>query len=251
MILVTNDDGVDSEGLLKLKQALSEVAPVEVLAPNRNWSASGHSKTLDRPLRVAEVTLADGSRAFSSDGSPSDCVALAFLGILPERPSLVVSGINKGPNLGGDITYSGTVAAAMEAIVIGVPSIAVSLTDYYEWDFDYAATFAAQLAAHVLAKGLEPDVLLNVNVPRLPREQIEGVRVTRLGRRVYQSELIRRTDPFGRDYYWIGGELPSADMAEGTDVAAVHEGYVSVTPIHLDLTNHALIEQLEGWGLRA
>jgi len=251
MILVTNDDGVDSEGLLKLKQALAEVAPVAVLAPNRNWSASGHSKTLDRPLRVAKVTLADGSRAFSSDGSPSDCVALAFLGMVPERPTLVVSGINKGPNLAGDITYSGTVAAAMEAIVIGVPSIAVSLADYYEWDFEYAASFTAQLASHVLTEGLAPDVLLNVNVPHLPRDEIKGVRVTRLGRRVYRSELIKRTDPFGRDYYWIGGEIPTGDLTEGTDVAAVHEGYVSVTPIHLDLTNHTLIEQLEGWNLRA
>jgi 5'-nucleotidase len=250
MILVTNDDGVDSEGLLRLKQALERVASVEVLAPNRNWSASGHSKTLDRPLRVAEVTLADGSRAYSSDGSPSDCVALAFLGTLPERPSLVVSGINKGANLGGDITYSGTVAAAMEAIVIGVPSIAVSLDNYYEWDFAYAADFAAQLAAHVLKDGLAPDVLLNVNVPDLPADKIKGVQITRLGRRVYRSELIKRTDPFGRDYYWIGGETPTADLAEGTDVAAVHAGYVSVTPIHLDLTNHTLLEQLRSWDLR-
>jgi 5'-nucleotidase len=251
MILVTNDDGVDSEGLLKLKQALSGVAPVAVLAPNRNWSASGHSKTLDRPLRVAEVTLADGSRAFACDGSPSDCVALAFLGILPERPSLVVSGINKGPNLAGDITYSGTVAAAMEAVVIGVPSIAVSLADYYEWNFDYAASFAAQLAAHVLTEGLEPDVLLNVNVPHLPRDEVQGVQVTRLGRRIYRSELMKRTDPFGRDYYWIGGEIPTGDLTDGTDVAAVHEGFVSVTPIHLDLTNHTLIDQLRSWNLRA
>ncbi len=249
-VLVTNDDGVEADGLLRLKLALAAVDRVEVLAPNRDWTAAGHTKTMDRPLRVAEVTLADGSPAYACDGSPSDCVALAFLGILPERPSLVVSGINKGPNLAGDITYSGTVAAAMEGVVIGVPSIAVSLADYYEWDFEYAASFAAQLAAHVLNEGLESDVLLNVNVPHLPREQVKGVQVTRLGRRIYQSELIKRTDPFGRDYYWIGGEIPTGDLTEGTDVAAVHEGYVSVTPIHLDLTNHALIEQLRSWNLR-
>ncbi|HYU20985.1 MAG TPA: 5'/3'-nucleotidase SurE [Chloroflexota bacterium] len=191
MILVTNDDGIDSEGLLRLKQALSDVDRVEVVAPNRNWTAAGHTKTMHRPLRIAEVTLADGSPAYSSDGSPSDCVALAFLGILDERPGLVFSGINKGPNLGSDLTYSGTLAAAMEGVVCGVPAVAVSLADSYQWDFSYAAEFSARLARHILENGLEKDVLLNVNVPHVPRPEVKGVVVTRLGKRIYRDELIR------------------------------------------------------------
>src|SRR5437868_10101662 len=215
MILVTNDDGVDSPGLSALARALKRVDDGCVIAPNRNWTAAGHTKTLDRPLRVTPITL-PGSRltGFSSDGSPSDCVALGFLGLAPERPRLVVSGINTGPNLGSDITYSGTVSAAMEGVVSGVPAIAVSLADYYEWDFRYSASFAARLARLFLREGLESDVLLNVNVPRGRRADIKGVKVTRLGRREYNDELIRRKDPFGRDYYWIGGAPPGGGRSE-------------------------------------
>jgi 5'/3'-nucleotidase len=252
MILVTNDDGVDSPGLSALARALREVEDVCVIAPNRNWTAAGHTKTLDRPLRVAEIALPGSKmRAFSSDGSPSDCVALAFLGLAPERPRLVVSGINTGPNMGSDITYSGTVSAAMEGVVSGVPAIAVSLADYYEWDFHYAAGFAARLARRVLREGLESDVLLNVNVPRGRRRDIRGVQVTRLGRREYRDELIRRQDPIGRDYFWIGGGPPGGSGEPGTDLHAVADGYVSVTPVQLDLTNHNLIEHIASWALRA
>jgi 5'-nucleotidase len=252
MILVTNDDGVDSPGLSSLARALKPVDDVCVIAPNRNWTAAGHTKTLDRPLRVTEIRL-PGTRqpAYSSDGSPSDCVALAFLGLAPERPRLVVSGINTGPNMGSDITYSGTVSAAMEGVVSGVPAIAVSLADYYEWDFRYAASFSARIARRVLREGLESDVLLNVNVPRGKRSEIRGVKVTRLGRREYKDELIRRKDPFGRDYYWIGGGPPGGAGEPGTDLHAVAAGYVSVTPVQLDLTNHSLIEQIAHWGLKA
>src|SRR5947209_16992699 len=252
MILVTNDDGVDSPGLSALARALRQVEDVCVIAPNRNWTAAGHTKTLDRPLRVAHITLPGSKmRAFSSDGSPSDCVALGFLGLAPERPRLVVSGINTGPNMGSDITYSGTVSAAMEGVVSGVPAIAVSLADYYEWEFAYAAAFAARLARRVLRQGLERDVLLNVNVPPGKRKDIKGVQVTSLGRREYNDELIRRKDPFGRDYYWIGGAPPSGAGEPGTDLHAVEAGYVSVTPIELDLTNHDLLEQIASWDLRA
>jgi 5'-nucleotidase len=250
MILVTNDDGVDSPGLSALARALKRVEDVCVIAPNRNWTAAGHTKTLDRPLRVTAIVL-PGTRlsAYSSDGTPSDCVALGFLGLAPERPRLVVSGINTGPNLGSDITYSGTVSAAMEGVVSGVPAIAVSLGDYFEWDFTYAAAFAAKLARRVLREGLDSDVLLNVNVPRGRRSDIKGVKVTRLGRREYNDELIRRKDPFGRDYYWIGGSPPSGAGEPGTDVHAIAAGYVAVTPIQLDLTNHQLIEQIARWNL--
>jgi 5'-nucleotidase len=251
MILVTNDDGVDSPGLSALARALKRVDDICVIAPNRNWTAAGHTKTLDRPLRVTEIKL-PGTRldAFSSDGTPSDCVALGFLGLAPERPRLVVSGINTGPNMGSDITYSGTVSAAMEGVVSGVPAIAVSPADYFEWDFDYAGGFAARLARRVLREGLENAVLLNVNVPRGRRQDIKGVQVTRLGRREYNDELIRRKDPFGRDYFWIGGSPPGGAGEPGTDLHAVAAGYVSVTPVQLDLTNHDLIEQIDGWGLR-
>lgn len=251
MILVTNDDGVDSPGLSALARAMRGVEEVCVIAPNRNWTAAGHTKTLDRPLRVTHITL-PGSRmsAFSSDGTPSDCVALGFLGLAPERPRLVVSGINTGPNMGSDITYSGTVSAAMEGVVSGVPAIAVSLGDAFELEFTYAAAFAARLARRVLTQGLESDVLLNVNVPRGRRSAIKGVKVTRLGRREYNDELIRRKDPFGRDYYWIGGSPPGGAGEPGTDLHAVAAGYVSVTPVQLDLTNHDLIEQIASWNLK-
>jgi len=251
LILVTNDDGVDSPGLSALARALQSVESVCVIAPNRNWTAAGHTKTLDRPLRVTQIKL-PGTRldAFSSDGSPSDCVALGLLGLAPERPRLVVSGINTGPNMGSDITYSGTVSAAMEGVVSGVPAIAVSLADYYEWDFRYAAQFAARLARRVLREGLDKDVLLNVNVPRGRRPDVKGVQVTRLGRREYNDELIRRTDPVGREYFWIGGAPPGGAGEPGTDLHAVAAGYVSVTPIQLDLTNHDLIEQIAGWRLK-
>ena len=250
MILVTNDDGADSPGLSALARALKSVDDVCVIAPNRNWTAAGHTKTLDRPLRVTEIKL-PGTRltAFSSDGSPSDCVALGFLGLAPERPKLVVSGINTGPNMGSDITYSGTVSAAMEGVVSGVPAIAVSLADYYEWDFRYAASFASRLARRVLREGIESDVLLNVNVPRGARSDMRGVKVTRLGRREYRDELIRRKDPFGRDYFWIGGGPPGGQGEPGTDLHAVAASYVSVTPVQLDLTNHDLIEHIASWNL--
>jgi len=252
MILVTNDDGIDSPGLSALARALKRVDDVCVIAPNRNWTAAGHTKTLDRPLRVTEITLPRSRLpAFSSDGSPSDCVALGFLGLAPERPRLVVSGINTGPNLGSDITYSGTVSAAMEGVVSGVPAIAVSLGDYLDWDFSYAAAFSSRLAQRVLREGIESDVLLNVNVPRGRRSDIRGVQVTRLGRREYNDQLIRRTDPFGRDYFWIGGSPPGGAGEPGTDLYAVAEGYVSVTPVQLDLTNHDLIDHIASWKLQA
>ncbi|MDQ3810776.1 MAG: 5'/3'-nucleotidase SurE [Chloroflexota bacterium] len=252
MILVTNDDGADSPGLAALARALRAIDQVCVIAPNRNWTAAGHTKTLDRPLRVARITL-PGTRlsAYSSDGTPSDCVALGFLGLAPERPRLVVSGINTGPNMGSDITYSGTVSAAMEAVVSGVPGIAISLADYYQWDFSYAARFAARLARKVLREGVDRDVLLNVNVPPLARREIRGVQVTSLGHRQYQDQLIARKDPFGRDYYWIGGGPPSGAGEPGTDLHAVGEGYVSITPVQIDLTHHGLIEKIASWALRA
>ncbi len=249
-ILLTNDDGIDSEGLFALKEALSPEHETVVIAPDRNWSIAGHNKTMDRPLRVSEVRLRDGSPAYSSDGTPSDCVSLAALGFLGYKPDLVISGINRGNNLGDDITYSGTVAAAMEGVISGIPSIAVSMNPKPQWPVDVGAAFVKRLVGQIVERGLAKDTFLNVNVPNLPHDEIKGVKVARLGKRIYNDELITRADPWGRNYYWIGGALVGSHLEEGTDVAAIEEGYVSVTPIHMDLTDHKLLDTLRSWDLR-
>lgn len=246
-ILVTNDDGIDAPGILALKEALETVAEVRVIAPETNWSAAGHSKTLHRPLRIRPTKLRDGSAAWKCDGSPSDCVAVALLGYFSERPALVVSGINSNANVGKDITYSGTVAAAMEAAIDGVPAIAVSLdrNDGVE-NYVPGAAFAARLAKRVLDEGLPADTLLNVNVPDVPAADIRGVVITRAGKRIYYDQLIRREDPYGVPYYWIGGERPGGDKElEGTDIWALANNLISITPIHIDMTNHTLIAELQ------
>ena len=249
-ILLTNDDGVTSEGLLALHAALSPQHQVDIIAPDRNWSISGHNRTMDRPIRVNEITLRDGTKAYATDGSPADCVALAALGFLPQIPELVVSGINHGFNLGDDITYSGTVAAAMEGVINGMPGIAVSTDIAPEWRVDLAAAAVARLVQQVSQRGIAADILLNVNVPSLPHEEVKGVLITRLGRRIYNDKLFVRQDPRGRTYYWIGGVEVTSHLEEGTDVAAIDQGYVSITPIHMDLTNHRLIDTLRTWDLQ-
>lgn len=248
-ILVSNDDGVDAPGLLALKQALETVCQVRVIAPDTNWSAAGHAKTLHRPLRIRPTKLRDGSEAFKCDGAPSDCVAVALLGFFSERPALVVSGINPNANVGKDITYSGTVAAAMEAAIDDVPAIAVSLDMHNSSDnYAPAAAFAARVALRVLRDGMPDETLLNVNVPDVPANDIRGVTVTRAGKRIYFDQLIKRDDPFGKPYYWIGGARPGGDQElQGTDIWALANNLISITPIHLDMTNHALIEQLTEW----
>jgi 5'-nucleotidase len=246
-ILVTNDDGIRAPGLLALKNACAQIGTVTVVAPSHNWSASGHVKTMHKPLRVDEVTLADDTPALSTSGAPSDAVALAFLGVIEEPIDLVISGVNSGGNLGHDVTYSGTVTAAMEATISGASAIAVSLNSREYDDFTVAAEFAAQLGRQVLEKGLPDQVLLNVNVPPLPADEIAGVKVTRMGLRIYRDRLIRRLDPRGKPYYWIGGPEPTGIEEEGTDIWAVAHDYVSVTPIQLDLTAHDFIGSLEDW----
>ncbi len=247
-ILITNDDGIDSDALPPLSEALSELGDVDVIVPERNWSGASHSITLFRPLRVRATKLRNGHAAFMTDGSPTDCVRLAVLGFLKHRPDIVVSGINRGANMGDDITYSGTVAAAMEGLLSNVPSIAISI-GAFGGDIDYgpAASFAGLLARNILDRGLAPDTLLNVNVPPLPRTKIAGVEVTRLGKRTYRDQLVERLDPYGNPYYWVGGPAVSEEAEAGTDVAAMRAGKISVTPIALDLTNHALLEELARW----
>src|SRR5262247_2813540 len=238
LILVTNDDGVHAPGLAALAAALEDLGEVWVVAPEREQSACGHALTLHRPLRVEAV----GERRFAVNGTPSDCVNLGVLGFLPERPVLVVSGINHGSNLGDDVTYSGTVSAAMEGTLLGVPSIAVSLVD--GGDFEVAGRVARLIAMRVLVSGLPPKTLLNVNVPAEPPR---GIRLARLGHRVYMDKIVEQADPRGRSHYWIGGGDARWDSLEGTDMGAVHEGFVSLTPLHLDLTNHRALMQLDDW----
>lgn len=250
-ILVTNDDGVLAPGLLHLAREMRKIGKVSVLAPDRNWSASGHVKTLDRPLRVKEITLDDGSQAWASDGAPSDCVALAVRGFFEDKVDLLVSGINSSANLGHDVTYSGTVTAAMEAAIWGVPAIAFSLdsSDHHLVSTDYipAAHYACNIAETVIQNGISPHTLLNVNIPFMPEEEIRGIQITRMGLRVYHDKAERRIDPRGKPYFWTVGDAPTGVAERGTDFGALAEGYVSVTPIQLDLTDYEAIPALIGW----
>lgn len=250
-ILITNDDGYQSPGLAALRRALAPLGEVAVVAPDRNWSAAGHYRKLFDPMRAWPGALIDGSPALICDGTPADCVALAALGLLPQRPDLVVSGINLGANLGSDLLYSGTVAAAMEGIIHGMPAIAVSQNGAHQgWgDFGAAEAAVATIVAGVRQNSLPEGVLLNVNVPALPADQVRGIAVARLGQRTYRDELVVREDPRGRPYYWINGAEPEDLHEEGTDVAAVAGGYVSLTPVHMDLTSHHWLDELRGWRL--
>jgi 5'-nucleotidase len=245
-VLISNDDGIHAPALPVLAEAFADLGRVTVVVPDRDQSATSHSLTIHRPLRIREVQ-ADW---FSVDGTPTDCVLIAAHGLLDVPIDLVVSGVNRGPNMGDDVFYSGTVAAAIEGAMQGVPGVAVSLAASGRADFLYACQFTRRLVGMVLERGLPPKCVLNVNVPQLRDDEIKGVRVTRLGKRTYQDSLIERTDPRGRAYYWIGGDAPIWEPEEGTDFTAVDQGFVSVTPLHLDLTDNSLLATLEDWRLK-
>ncbi len=248
-ILVTNDDGIYAPGIFALQAALRRIpgAKVTIMAPADNQSAVGHRKTLYDPLRIKHARLADGIEGWACSGSPADAIALALMGFIKEPVDIVVSGVNQGANLAQDITYSGTVTATMEAVLFQVPAIAVSLDSYTEPEFAQAAEFAAALTPVVLEKGLPELTLLNVNVPL---GEVKGVRATRQGRRRYHDVLIERIDPNDRPYYWIGGERPTGDIEEvGTDVWAVANGYISVTPIRLEMTSPEFLKHMVDWHL--
>jgi 5'-nucleotidase len=250
-ILVTNDDGVTAPGLLALAQAMRELGKVSILAPDRNWSASGHVRTIDRPLRVKKVTIGDGIIANACDGAPSDCVALANAGFFDEKIDMVVSGVNSSANLGHDVTYSGTVTAAMEAAIWGIPAIAFSLDTVENGgsqpDYGASTIFAHQISKSAIENGIAPHLLLNVNIPALPYDQIKGIRVTRMGLRVYHDKLDRREDPRGKPYYWAIGSVPTGIPERGTDIGALADGYVSVSPLLLDLTAYHFLTDLNTW----
>ncbi len=240
IVLVCNDDGIRAAGIQTLAAALSDLGEVWVVAPDREQSAVSHSLSLHRPLRADRIA----ERQYAVDGTPTDCVILAVSKILPERPTIVVSGINHGGNMAEDITYSGTVSAAIEGTLLGIPSIAVSLVTREGGDFSVAARFANRLASSVLEHGLAPDTLLNVNVPAIAAEQMQGYAVTRQGKRRYGDAIVEKVDPRGRKYYWIGGDDLGYLTAEGSDCTAVEAGYISVTPLHLDLTNYESIPRV-------
>ena len=241
-ILLSNDDGVTSEGLSALADALSHLGEVYTVAPDRDQSASSHSLTLTRPLRMEKIS----EKKFSVDGTPTDCINLAVNGILKDgKPDLVVSGINTAANMGDDITYSGTVSATMEATLLKIPSIAVSMNAKKDFVFQTGAHYARLVAELVLQTGLPEDTLLNVNVPNLPLGRVKGIRITRQGKRVYKTPIVEKTDPRGKKYYWIGGDKLDSVRIENSDIESVEDGYVSVTPIKLDMTDYAYMEELE------
>ena len=239
-ILVTNDDGIYSEGIRKLADALKSVGDVTIVAPDREQSAASHALTLNRPLRLLNIEEGE----WIVDGTPTDCVNLAVLSLMKdERPDIVVSGINFGPNLGDDVTYSGTISAAFEGALLGIPSVAFSALVGEKFSFDRCAEFAASLVRHMLSDSdRDPGIVINVNFPNGP---FAGVRVTRLGKRIYHEGVIERLDPRGRKYYWIGGEQPVWQREDDTDFAAIEQGYVAITPLHLDLTHHPSIPKLK------
>ncbi len=241
LVLVTNDDGIHSPGLMALARSVREIADAYVIAPDRERSAVGHALTMHRPLRVENLR----EQVYSVNGTPTDCVAVGLAKILPQKPSLIVSGINRGANLGDDITYSGTVSAAIEGTIFGVPSIAVSimLDGTQPPHYEAAQHYCLLAARFVLKNSLPYDTLLNVNVPNLPLREIKGVKFTRQSKRIYDGSVHETASPWGEIFYWIGGGKPYWEHGEDTDINAVMEGYVSITPIHLDLTNNKAI----GW----
>lgn len=251
-ILITNDDGIRSTGLLELVKGLSSLGNVYVVAPDRERSGMGHAVTMHRPLRVTEVGGIPGAvLAFQVDGTPADCIKLGLEMLVDHRPDLVVSGVNAGPNLGTDVLYSGTVSAAVEALIMGIPALAISIADYSgTWlNLKKAVTLTASTAREVQNKGLPKDTLLNVNLPRVPGAEIRGIKITRVGIRRYRDFVEKRLDPWGRTYYWLTGE--AIDLEEGldSDTRAVKDGWISITPVRFQLTHEAFMDELAQWDL--
>ncbi|HAM50639.1 MAG TPA: 5'/3'-nucleotidase SurE [Nitrospiraceae bacterium] len=241
LILVTNDDGVHSPGLIALFKAMKELGDAYIIAPDRERSAVGHSLTLHRPLKVEELR----EHVYSVNGTPTDAVVVGVTKILPKRPDIVVSGINRGGNLGDDITYSGTVSAAIEGTIFNLPSFAVSLHGDKDFHFETAAAYARRIARYIIDKPLPYDTFLNVNVPNVAKALVKGVKFTRQGKRIYDNSIHDVFSPGGERHYWIGGGVPYWERGEDIDICAVEEGYVSITPIHLDLTNYRALELMK------
>ena len=242
-ILVTNDDGIASPGVHAVADALRALGEVWIVAPDRERTAVGHAVTLHKPLRITKM----GLRVFMVNGTPVDCVNLALAKVLPAQPALIVSGINRGVNLGDDVMYSGTVSAALEGTILGIPSMAVSQEGDDRFRFEVGAQYAARVAAEVLGHGLPPETILNVNIPNVPLRSIKGVKVTCLSRRRFENPIVEKVDPRGRKYYWIAGTRKSWSRRKDADHEALQRHMVSVTPIHLDTTHYDALEQFKAW----
>lgn len=246
-ILVSNDDGIDSAGIRALVESLSQIADITVVAPHQEQSAVGHAITMQTPLRVFEYHKDGKFFGYAVDGTPADCVKIGIRNLMSEPPDLMVSGINHGSNTAINIIYSGTVSAAREAAIMDVPAIAVSVTSHSVMDFSFAAKVAKILALEVIKRGIPKGTMLNVNVPNLPEEKIAGILLTRQGKSKWDDVYEKRVDPYGRNYYWLTGNLMEVDNSLEFDQAAIRNNYVSVTPIHFDLTDYKTFEQMKEW----
>jgi len=247
-ILISNDDGIQSPGLRALVEALRDYGELWVIAPDREQSAVGHAITLSEPIRLFPWTMEGVDHVYAISGTPADCVKLAITELMPEKPDMVLSGVNRGENTGISVIYSGTVSAATEGTINDIPSVAVSLGSFTSTRFEPAAEVARRVVDLVIARGLPADTLLNVNVPDLPLERLKGFRATRQGRARFQETFIKRADPRGKIYYWMDGAKVPLQETE-TDSAALHEGYVTITPIRLDFTHHEFLPELRRWPL--
>lgn len=249
-ILISNDDGVMADGIRVLAQQLAEIGEVYVVAPDRQRSAAGHGITLHKPLFVEEHDFGPGIRAYGLSGTPADCVKFGVSEILQDgKPDIVVSGINSGSNLGNDVTYSGTVSAAIEGSIQGLPAIAVSQCGQEPFDYTGAALFTKKLIQEVMKRGLDPDTILNVNHPPLAPADVLGVRITTLGKRRYHNQYDKRTNPRGVPYYWLAGPLKDLPTSPDSDIRAIQEGYISVSPVHFDFSYRQMIDPLKTWSL--
>ena len=249
-ILLTNDDGIHAQGLYSLYMRLGKSNNISVCAPDAEKSAIGHAITLNRPLRIKKVYRNKKFYGHSVDGTPADCVKIAVRSILREKPDLIISGINHGPNLGSDIMYSGTVSAATEGTILGIPSIAISLATYVNHDFDFAAEFACSMIKKIKKNGIPSGTLLNVNIPSIKKNMIKGVMVTKQGKSLYKENFIRRDDPRGNSYYWLSGKVKWLSKPEGSDIKAIEQRYVSITPLKFDLTDHKAVDTLKKMDFR-
>ncbi|MGE5632508.1 MAG: 5'/3'-nucleotidase SurE [Caulobacteraceae bacterium] len=250
-ILISNDDGIYSNGLYELAKALSSIGKVSVVAPDKEQSAIGHAITMHQPLRCKKIKMLDlDADAWWVNGTPADCIKLGIESLLKTRPDLIVSGINNGENLGTDIIYSGTVSAAIEGSIFNIPAIAVSYAKHGETGFSRPAAYALDIIKQVIEKGIPKGTVINVNIPNLEKsENINGVKITKLGVKKYRNNFEERKDPRGNSYYWLAGELVEEDIPEDSDIYAIRKGYISITPINIDLTGFEYIDKLKKWNL--
>ena len=250
-ILLTNDDGIFSEGIRALYESLSQIGKVTIVAPDSERSAVGHAITLSDPLRVKKVNRSGKFFGYATTGTPADCVKLAIRAILKKRPDIVVSGINLGPNVGYSVLYSGTVSGATEGAILGIPSFAISLGTFVNPNYTFAAQFAKKIARLIVKNhGLPQGTLLNVNIPAVSAAKIKGIRIVKQSKRAIEERFDKREDPRKRTYYWLTGEIIKSDGRLDADIEAIRKNYIAITPINCDMTDYGFIEKLKSWNIR-